>query len=463
MRLAVAAAALFLLAGLAGCLGDGKTGRSEDDDVAPLQPVSEEERRELLRRERQFVEAGEGEKKIEEAASDLPFNFSFPGQLELPEVLVHFNGSLAPTDGVSHEAPRDEGATSVNPVYKTTEVTEHLPPGQPAEVSVTLFWKNDLGSSADLDIYVKLPGIETERSLQDQYLKFGANFELATFSVVGDGQPAFVGVQGSNDVTALRPLEFQMRILFTYVSDVVGPRVPYLVNVPPEGRSLVFVSEKAAGEDHIEARLVLVGAAGEVLTVEYNDVNIPDQQQAAVVGPGEWVVFAYAMHGGFLRVKADAPLPQSKALALATDEVVTVVADAVGASAWPAQGTAGWDTDGGRVPLLLWASVKNPSATKNVSLEVSNEKGRVLVYNRWARLDADGRTTVGYTDDENKGAQNGCTPRQAAQGMPLPTALCVDRSIVFNASALMAGPHTLTYEAHSTGGLALHALYFARP
>lgn len=441
MKAAVLVVAVFALGAFAGCIGNNNDAKKDDD---PLVPQTKEEKRNLLIQELKYLgDDNRTDDRIREATSELPFNYSFPGQLELPEVgPVFFNGSIAPSDGFAHEAPRDEGATNVMPIYKTTEVTEHLPPGQPVEISVVLGWNNDLGSSADLDLYADLPGIETDFSLQDQYFKMGANYEVATFNVVGvEGKKSFVGVQASNPNTLLREVSFAVRMVFTYASDVIGPGVAYGIDVPEGARSLVFTTEKARGEDHLNATVLLVGPDRAVLRLLYDDVALPDQKAGVAVYPGSWVLYSDRMHGGFLRVKADVPLPVSKARVLATEVVETPVATAPDPASAQTMVAIPWKTDQGRVPLHLWFSInEEKTVVANVTGMLSNEKGRVLLYRQMARVNIDDDETVGYTDEEND-------RRQFREYHP---------------GRITAGPYELKYSAAGTSGLKLHALYVTR-
>jgi len=432
---------LLLLAGaFAGCIG---SEAKEKDSKAPIVPVSKQEQLEVIKKELRYLGDGNRtDERIRQATSELPYNYSFPGQLELPEVgPVYFNGTIAPADGPSHEAPRDEGAIQVRPIYKTAVVTEYLPPGQPVEVSVVLGWVNDLGSSADLDIYADLPGRKSEFSLQDQYFKMGANYEVATYNVVGvEGRKSFIGVQASNPNTLLREVSFTVRIVFTYAQDVVGPHVAYALDVPDGGRTLVFSTEKARGEDHLKAGVMLVGPDNAVQYLEYDDVALPDQQAGVSVYPGRWTLYSDRMQGGFLRVRADVPLPASKAVPVATEVVTTTVAttpDAPSAASWV---SVGWESDQGRVPLGMWFTInKERTVVANVTGELSNGNGRVLLYRHLARVNLDDDEAVGLTDEESR-------RRQFQEYHP---------------ARVTAGSYTLRYSHAATSGLTLHALYVA--
>lgn len=392
---------------LAGCFGKGGDVVTAADD-----------------QERANALLGEGGRdKLIDAASIIPKNYSFPSQAALPPVRLEFKTAVS-TDAVGgYEAERDEGGIDYNNKVQWQDIAAILPPGQPAELVVKLVWDASEANSGDLDIAIDVPGTRTTYSPTSETLNWNLAVKQLVVDTVGvEGLPARVGVQVSS-ATVSKGFEYTLSVEATYVKDVLTPFHPWELEVPPEATGLILESEKAGGDEHIVSQFVILdGDDNLVALVDFNDLSIPTQSvYVPTPKPGKHVFYAGSMHGGFLRVKADAPLQSVQARPLALVE--TFVVDA----ASPAAGVAGKDvfngsaaqgvmpredvgatkiafTPEGPFPLRVEGFVKG-QVTGMTKITLKSPLGLVDQRTVIARYQ-DERGTLGYTSDHDAGADH---------------------------------------------------------
>lgn len=381
-------------------------------------------------------------------------NYSFPAQAALPWVTAWFNGTVGPETNAAVENVRDDGGTDLNGVVRTMDVTPFLPPGQPTEIAIRLFWNAAEGNSADLDIYVDVPGTTTSTGDGAEELNFNIPSKTLVVNTVGvAGYAAKIGVQGANGRTT-SDLAFTVEMAFSYAKDVFTPAIPYAIPVPQNATGLILESVKAAGDEHVTARFVILDPTdAPIAYMEYNDIAIPTESVFIPVnGPGDYVFYAYDMRGGFLSAKADVGLKDTHARPLSVKEERVVDASA------PAPGVVGrnWlaPNPGGDVPLTGGSTVdvnfpKFPlavrafidaagqgGATGMCQIQITSPKGLVASATRIARVDS-AQGSVGYTDDEG---QNN----------------------VFNPGNVTAGPYKITIVNNGNGALGHTVLSYTR-
>lgn len=286
-----------------------------------------------------------GRDKLVDAASLIPKNFSFAEQQLLPPALFEHVGMITTAANGALEAERDESGIERNTFIEMQDVAALVPPGQPVELVIELVWDASEANSADLDIVVDVPGALTSYSQTSETFNWNLAVKTLVVNTVGvAGAPAQVGVQAAGGAIS-QGFEYTLRVHATYVKDVLTPYHAWAFDVPPGASGLILESEKAGGEEHVAAQFIVVDPDdGLVQFVDFNDIDIPTESVfIPTAKPGAYVFYAYAMHGGFLRIKADVPLDRTEARALPLVE--TRVVD----SATPAPGVAGKDVTNGSV------------------------------------------------------------------------------------------------------------------
>ncbi|HWH07574.1 MAG TPA: hypothetical protein VNX21_00145 [Candidatus Thermoplasmatota archaeon] len=278
-----------------------------------------------------------GRDKLVDAAAILPKNYSFPQQRLLPPVTVQVKGAVAPDANGGYEAERDEGGIDYNNKVHWEDVSALLPPGQPAELVLKLTWDASEANSADLDIAIDVPGTRTTHSAVSETWNWNLAVKQAVVNTIGvEGEPARVGVQVSS-ATITRGFAWTLEVQATYVKDVLTPHHAWALDVPSDAGGLILESEKAGGDEHVTSQFVVIDPDDNLVAfVDFNDLSIPTQSVFVPTSrTGQHVVYAYHMHGGFLRVKADVPLGNVAAapLPLAWTETVDLAAPAPGVAA----------------------------------------------------------------------------------------------------------------------------------
>jgi hypothetical protein len=197
------------------------------------------------------------------------------------------------------------------------------------------------------------------------------------------------------------------------VKDVLTPYHAWAIDVPQGASGIILESEKAGGDEHVTSQFVLLDPEDNLVQfVDFNDISIPTQSVfIPTSASGTYVFYAYFMHGGFLRVKADVPLGNTVARPLPLVE--KVVPD----SAAPMPGVAGKDVLNGTAaapsddvaattlafspegpfPLRVTPYLKG-QATTMAKITLSSPLGMVAQRIVWLRYQ-DERGTIGYTSD----------------------------------------------------------------
>ncbi|HEV8359827.1 MAG TPA: hypothetical protein VGR28_05150 [Candidatus Thermoplasmatota archaeon] len=268
-------------------------------------------------------------KRFEELTQVIPSNYTFPGQRVLEHVLTWYNDTIDTTADTAFETPQDDGGMNFTTILKTMDVSSFIPPRQPAEVHITLWWSGNPGQSADLDIFTVLPG---DSGAYDpgtgQEMNWNIPVKRRVVDTVGvEGHPMLVGVQATNGrIAPGSAVDFHVQIEFDYTSDVLTAYHPYAFTVPEGATGLVLHSEKITGDEHIDADFVVIGPDDNPISYQtYNDIAIPTESVFIPTrGPGEYVFYAYHMNGGFLSMKADAPVPVRDVRILPLKEESTV-------------------------------------------------------------------------------------------------------------------------------------------
>ncbi|MFA5860508.1 MAG: hypothetical protein WDA16_02310 [Candidatus Thermoplasmatota archaeon] len=303
MRLPLAFALALVLA-LGGCFGKG--------DVGPASKSDQQKRADDLL-------GKEGLDKLIDATGFVPKNYSFAQQTLLPPTNVTFKAVIGPDAVGGYEAENDEGGIDHGTKTTTYDVGSYLPQGQPAEIVLKLYWDASEANSGDIDLVADVPGTKTSYSSTSETLNWNYAVKTMVIDTVGvDGQGAMVGVQVASALVT-SGFEYKLDVSFTYVKDVLTPHHPWAVDVPVGANGLLFESEKTGGDEHVTTQFILLDPDDQLVQfVDFNDINIPTQSVfVPTEKPGTYVFYAYFMHGGFLRVKADVPLQNAAARPLA--------------------------------------------------------------------------------------------------------------------------------------------------
>lgn len=399
------ALAMSLAVPASGCLGFLKKEEA-DGGVDRNQLIADE----LL--------GDEGRNALDDIASAKPKNFTFPGQLALPAAALWINGTVGPEANLAYEGNRDQGGIDYGSVYEVQDVSSYIPAGQPVEIFAKLYWNAQELNSADLDIVVDVPGLKTSHypaKTEDMNWNFAT--KTMTINTVGvPGATHEIGIQANSGRTT-SDLSYSLYVEFHYPKDVLPPAVPYAITVPSNATGLMLESVKVRGDEHVQAEFIVVSPTDDLVGyVEFNDIAIPTESVfVPTSGPGEYVLYAFYMHGGFLSVKADAPPEKLEARTLAT----VITPTAVDASPSPGMIDRDWGfgsaVEGtlvtpmtnqksasfaieGAHPLLVHATITG-QGTLMTQVRVTSPAGVVHEITRALRYD-DERGSIGYTADE---------------------------------------------------------------
>lgn len=349
----------------------------------------------------------------------VPRNYTFPGQAKLPPAVAYFNWSVGPEADASFEDRNDNAGNRFNTPIYSADVSAFVPSGQPTEISLTAYSAPQPGSSADLDIYVNVPGTVTDLAT-DNGDEFNWKWQVQRMTVNTIGVPGEkheVGVQIANGKIA-SPMVVTLRAEFTYESNVVTPHVPWAFQVPANATGLVLESAKAGGQQNVRAKFAVIGPNDDLVAfVDYNDIAIPTESVfvPTSAGAGEYIVYVFEMTGGFLHVHADVPVPdrQARALALELREETLAGGPAPGTidRDWlrgsVAEGGAGkTEQQGGQpgtiatatFPLRVEPFVRGSGPTAGSQVTVTSAKGMVAQYTRFGRVDTD-QGSLGVTSE----------------------------------------------------------------
>lgn len=388
----------FLAGPLAGCLGG---------DDAPVEAPSEDQ----LKADEILGE--QGRDKLVDVASVIPKNWSMDGQRLLPPTELNFVGKVDTSAVGSYEAERDEGGLDYNTVLHTYDISPQLPAGQPAEIVIDLFWDASEFNSADLDIFVDVPGTKTSYSQVSETMNWNHVLKTMVVNTVGvQGQSAVVGVQIASGIVS-QGFEYKLDIRFQYVEDVLTPYHAWGLEVPSGAGGIILESVKAGGDEHIRSEFVLLDPDQNLVKyVMFDDINIPTQSVLIPVSkPGRYVFYAYYMEGGFLSAKADVPLDNTVATPLGVKEEEIVLTSDL------APGVAGKDflhptanapvEDMGAVafdvplndkfPLRVTGFIRG-QVVADSKITLSSPKGLVHELIVIAKYEDD-KGTIGYTSD----------------------------------------------------------------
>lgn len=407
MNLKVAIIALLLFAApMAGCL---KKDKVESADV------EQEKANALL--------GDEGRQSLVDAAAIIPKNYSFPEQQLLPQKLVEFVGKITTAANGALEIERDEGGIERGTYYEWQEIPDLVPVGQPVELVIDLWWDATEFNSADLDIAVDVPGISTSYYPISETFNWNLPSKTMVVNTIGvAGQTPKVGIQAGGGIIT-QGFDYTLRVRATYVKDVLTPFHAWAIDVPAGASGIILESEKAGGEEHITSQFVVIDPDdGLVQFVEYDDIKVPTESVfIPTTKPGTYVFYAYFMHGGFFRVKADVPLDANGARTLPLVETKVVDSTA------PAPGVAGKDlfngsavegtmpkddvaptivdfSTAGGFPLRVTGYITGQVMTQ-AKITLSSPLGPVHTLTKIARIEDD-QGSIGYTSDHENGPNN---------------------------------------------------------
>lgn len=394
---------------MAGCLGGAK------QDVQQTQ----------LQRPREITE--ETERRFEELTQVIPSNYTFPGQELLEPLVVWVNDTVDSTANAAIESPQDDGGFNFNTFVKAQDFSQYIPPRQPTEIHIVLYWYGNPGQSADLDIFVDLPGTTTHYDPNtDQHFNWNIPVKRMVVNTVGvEAKQHLIGVQVTNGrIAPGQTMPYTLQVSFDYAKDVLTPHHPYAFTVPEGATGVVLRSVKVTGDEHIKAEFAMLSPQDELVSYTlYDDIAIPTESVFIPLRqPGEYVFYAYKMEGGFLSLKADAPVPlrDVRILPLAEERVVDFQNPA-------APGVAGHsltiDTgllpvDGQQVETPYQEGARSPfnldrfplriegffdgsgqSVAGDAEVRILNEKGVVYRAVRSARADMGEQGSLGWSGD----------------------------------------------------------------
>lgn len=407
MNVKIVLVALVLFsAPLAGCL---KKDQVESADV-------EQEKAEQLL-------GTEGRQNLVDAAAIIPKNYSFPDQQLLPQKLVEFVGTVTTAANGAIEIEQDQGGMERNTYYEWQEIPDLVPVGQPVELVIDLWWQASEFNSADLDIAVDVPGLSTSYYPISETFNWNLPSKTMVVNTVGvAGHTPKVGIQAGGGIIS-QGFDYTLRVRATYVKDVLTPYHPWAIEVPQGASGIIIESEKAGGEEHITAEFIVVDPEDNLVQfVKFDDINIPTESVMIPTSkPGTYVFYAYFMHGGFFRVKADVPLDANgaRALPLVETRVVDSAAPAPGVAGKDifngsgiAEGTLGEDVSptvvdfstSGAFPLRVTGFITGPVMSQ-AKITLSSPLGKVHTLTKIARAE-DESGSVGYTSDHEGGPNN---------------------------------------------------------
>lgn len=345
-------------------------------------------------------------------ASLVPRNYTFPSQLELPQVVKWKNGTIGSETAAGIEDRNDRGGNHHGVTIIADDYASLLPAGQPVELNIKLAMAGQPGASADVDIFVDVPGLRTDfdPSSQDEFnWKFTAK-SLSVSTIGVDGQKALIGIAVANGrVAPGQTLAYSLRVEATYVKDVLTPYHPWALIVPDEATGLLFTSAKADGPEHVKGTFVLVDPQDEPVGVYHFDEVYSATLFVPISGAGTYVFYAWEMHGGFLEVQADQPVPDR----LATPLALQTTAASLGATLTPGLPARDWTHKGtatppaggsttsfsvtGTFPLRIVPTIGD-GVTGAADIRIASGLGPVAGLQRVLRYDS-GEDSLGYTQD----------------------------------------------------------------
>ncbi len=393
---------------LSGCLGI--FGDDSDDEGADSSSVDPSVGNETAR-------------QIESRSSGQFQNYTIPGQQDLDTQVLWLNGTLSTGDGAAAwEDRNDRSGTSYNTPYITEDLADSLPEGQPAEISVKMWYFPGPGESADLDVYVDFPGVQSDFSPSNcDEFSWKICVEERVVNTVGIAdESSEVGVQVANG-RVVGEMSYFMKVEIVYESNVVTPGQAYAFQAPEDATGLVVESEKAGGSQHVRTDFVVIGPDDELVEfVEYDDIAIPTESKLVSISePGEYIVYPIEMEGGFLSVHANVPVPaelrQGRVLELTKNTVadasspapgtgetcIPVAGDACGQQIpWNGGDSSGFSIDG-TFPLEIttWINEGGPNANLDAQIKVTSENGLVHESKKFVQYE-DERGTIGSSRDE---------------------------------------------------------------
>lgn len=405
--LALLMALMLPLSGCLGLFGDEEAG-AEDNSSSISQSVDEETRQE-----------------IESQSSGQFRDFTIPGQEDLADTILWFNGTLDTGQAAAAwEDRNDRSGTNYNTPIETEDISDVLPDGQPAELKIKMWYFPGPGSSGDLDVYVDVPGTQTEFSATDcDAFSWKICVEERTVNTVGKSDATTeVGVQKANGRTA-ETMEYFMKVDVFYEKDVITPGQAYAFDVPENATGIIVESAKAGGGEHVRTDFVVIGPDDELVEyVEYDDIAIPTESKLISVDEtGEYVLYPIEMTGGFLSVEANTPVPQENRDARVLDLVEESVTDASGPepgtgetcipsatttgcqqnTTWNGGGTSAFSVDGAfPLEITTWINEEgSPDANLDAEIQVHSDNGLVHRSKKVVQYE-DERGTIGSSRDE---------------------------------------------------------------
>ena len=363
----------------------------------------------------------ETRREIEERTSAQFRNYTVPGQEVLDDVVKWFNGTVGSGQGVAaYEDRNDRSGLAYNKEVIMQDLSGDIPAGQPAVIRAKLWYFAGPGASADLDLVANVPGTQTDLAGDDcDEFSWKICVQEMSLSTVGvSGAPMQIGVEVANG-RSMQGMDYFLRVEVDYFNDVITPDVPYAVTVPENATGLVVTSAKGDTGEHIQAEFLVIGPDDQLIEHStYNDISIPTESKLIPVpGPGEYVVYALELHGGFLGVEADVPVPKDvreiRPLARVEESVADASAPAPGTGGYcDPTGTAGcapYNEGGsttfsveGTFPLEVigWIGEEGgQQANLNAEVRISSGKGLVYKLDKFVQYE-DERGTLGLTRDE---------------------------------------------------------------
>lgn len=300
-------ALLLVATAAAGCLGGAKPETVQEANLKPKEITQD------------------AEKRFEELTQVIPSNYTFAGQRLLDPIVAWFNDTIDSAADTGFESPSDDGGFNFTTIPKTMDVSQHIPVGQAVEIHITLWWSGNPGQSVDLDILTDLPGsVGAFDPSTGQEMNWNVPVKRLVVNTVGvAGQKPLIGVQATNGrIAPGQTVEFHLSMAFDYARDVLTPYHPWAFQVPDGATGIVLHSEKITGDEHIQAAFSIISPTDDLVQfVEYDDIAIPTESVFIPLRqPGEYIFYAYFMTGGFLSLKADAPVPVRDVRALALTE-----------------------------------------------------------------------------------------------------------------------------------------------
>jgi hypothetical protein len=215
------------------------------------------------------------------------------------------------------ELPTDEGPVDYGGQIVRFDLADKVPVGQPVEIRIGLKWWGDPGSSADLDIWVNIPGTKDAYNpgRYDESLNWNIINKVRVANGVRiEGQPFEIGIQVNNGrIVHPSGVKYSVTVDLYFAKDVVAPGVAYGINVPSNATGIIVQSVRLAGDEHLNSKFVVVDPDNRLAHyVEHNDIGV-ETLFLPVKKPGEYVIYVHSMYGGFLSLESEVPNPSSMA------------------------------------------------------------------------------------------------------------------------------------------------------